>query len=211
MAYKDPEKKREWQRKYYEENREKLLEYRRKYYEANREKELDGHRKYREENREKRLKYARKYHEENREKRREHRRKYCEENREKKRERERRRRARKRGATVPGHRVTAKDETRIKAAFRWSCPCCGKALDQGEKASPLDHFVPLARGGKDATWNLVPMCHKCNSSKHASDPLEWLRRKRYVTAFTRALIDSGHWIDHPHFRHINAPDVGSTE
>jgi len=110
---------------------------------------------------------------------------------------------------VPGHPVTQAIEARIKSLFRWSCAACGTALEQGEIASPLDHFVPLDGGGKHVEWNLVPMCLGCNSSKHANDPLEWLRRKRLVRAFTRRLTDSGHWIDHPHFRHINAPDDAS--
>jgi 5-methylcytosine-specific restriction endonuclease McrA len=115
------------------------------------------------------------------------------------------RRARKRCALVKGHKVTARKIHHIRMRFGWCCAACGAQLDDAK--GHIDHFEPLARGGKEATWNLIPLCVKCNTSKGAKDPLEWLRRKRYVKAFTRRLIDSGHWIDHPHFRHINAPDV----
>ena len=106
MAYKDPEKRREYQREYCKRNREKLREsahrrqreyrernrekrreYQREYCKRNREKLRESvrehQRKYRERNREKLREYAREYHERNREKSREYAREYRERNREK--------------------------------------------------------------------------------------------------------------------------------
>lgn len=83
MPLKCPEKKREYDRKYHEENREKRREYNRKYYEKNREKLIENKRKYYEENREKFIEYNRKYYEENREKLIEYNRKYNQKYREK--------------------------------------------------------------------------------------------------------------------------------
>lgn len=50
MPYKDPEKNREYNRKYREANKEKYREYDRKYYESNKEKRREYGRKYREAN-----------------------------------------------------------------------------------------------------------------------------------------------------------------
>ena len=65
MPYKDPEKKREHSRKYYEANKEKKREHSRKYYEANKEKKREYSREYREANKEKRREYGREYREAN--------------------------------------------------------------------------------------------------------------------------------------------------
>lgn len=34
----------------------------------------------------------------------------------------------------------------------------------------MDHVVPRIRGGRDATWNLVPCCEACNLRKDDSWP-----------------------------------------
>lgn len=38
----------------------------------------------------------------------------------------------------------------------------------GQEFAEWDHVVPLAKGGADAVWNLVPACTNCNRKKHAS-------------------------------------------
>lgn len=38
----------------------------------------------------------------------------------------------------------------------------------------LDHVFPRSRGGKDHPDNLVPACRKCNASKGARTPEEWM-------------------------------------
>lgn len=38
----------------------------------------------------------------------------------------------------------------------------------------VDHFMPLALGGRHALDNLVPSCSKCNLSKKDKDPSEWV-------------------------------------
>lgn len=63
MAYADPEKQREYSRKYYEANAEKKREYDRQYYKANREKVRERNRKYYKANREKERERNRKRHE----------------------------------------------------------------------------------------------------------------------------------------------------
>jgi hypothetical protein len=40
-------------------------------------------------------------------------------------------------------------------------------------ATSVDHVRPLARGGHEAEYNLVPACGSCNSSKHNRLLIEW--------------------------------------
>ena len=82
MPYKDPEKAKEYNRKYYQENREKILENRKKYCEENKEKILEKSREYYIKNKEAKNEYRKKYYEENIDKVLENRKKYCEENKE---------------------------------------------------------------------------------------------------------------------------------
>lgn len=42
--------------------------------------------------------------------------------------------------------------------------------------STIDHVVPLARGGADAIWNLLPACVRCNCSKGPRTLAEWTDR-----------------------------------
>jgi hypothetical protein len=37
----------------------------------------------------------------------------------------------------------------------------------------VDHIRPLARGGHEAEYNLVPACARCNKSKNAKLLTEW--------------------------------------
>ena len=39
-----------------------------------------------------------------------------------------------------------------------------------------DHIIPLALGGKDCKENLQPLCGRHNSSKHATDPIDFARQ-----------------------------------
>lgn len=41
-----------------------------------------------------------------------------------------------------------------------------------------DHRIPLSKGGKDCLANLVPSCKRCNCSKGAKSPKEWLRSRQ---------------------------------
>jgi len=51
---------------------------------------------------------------------------------------------------------------------RKTCHWCGNSC---EESFHVDHYVPLARGGKHAEENLVIACPRCNLSKGARDPL----------------------------------------
>ena len=83
MPRKDPKKRTEWNKAYYESNREKILERDRAYREANREKKAEYNKAYREANREKIQEQKKAYREANREKIAEQKKAYYESNREK--------------------------------------------------------------------------------------------------------------------------------
>ena len=53
-----------------------------------------------------------------------------------------------------------------------SCCYCGSVI-----ALAADHLIPRKRGGPDKGDNLVWACRSCNSSKGASDALEWFAKQ----------------------------------
>ena len=87
MPHKDPEKKKEYQKKYYEKNKEKKREYAKKFYEKNKEKNKEKEKlrgkKYREKNKEKIKESQKKWYQNNKEKVIETKKKYKEQNPEK--------------------------------------------------------------------------------------------------------------------------------
>jgi len=80
------EKRKEYDKKWYQLNKEKKAEYNRKWNEENKEKRVECDRRYREENKEKISEYNKKWREENKEERSEYNKKWREENKEELRE-----------------------------------------------------------------------------------------------------------------------------
>jgi 5-methylcytosine-specific restriction endonuclease McrA len=58
-------------------------------------------------------------------------------------------------------------DTYMKIRNLGSCVYCDKP------ACVVDHITPLARGGHEAEYNLVPACKSCNSSKQARMLIDW--------------------------------------
>jgi hypothetical protein len=55
----------------------------------------------------------------------------------------------------------------------WTCGYCGTT----EAPFDLDHIIPVSRGGSNSDKeNLICACAKCNRSKGADTPAEWLNR-----------------------------------
>jgi len=78
----------------------------------------------------------------------------------------RRRRARKRKNGTAPYR-----EEDVFAASDYMCVYCGAPAEE------IEHFIPIARGGADAPWNVVATCVACNrgpGGKHTRDPIEFL-------------------------------------
>lgn len=93
MPHKDPEKRREWEKKYrerkkendkkyYQKHKEKVNEYQKKYYEENKEEILKKHKKYWEENKEKMMVKNKKWLKNNKEKNQKYQKKYREKHKE---------------------------------------------------------------------------------------------------------------------------------
>lgn len=53
----------------------------------------------------------------------------------------------------------------------------GECLYCGDPATTIDHYIPLARGGKHEVSNLVPACRRCNCKKSTKLPSEFLARE----------------------------------
>jgi len=83
MPYKDPEKAKEYKKKWYEENKERVREQHKKWKEENKERVREQNKKWKEKNREKHREYNKNWNEENKEKKREATKKWKRENREK--------------------------------------------------------------------------------------------------------------------------------
>lgn len=58
------------------------------------------------------------------------------------------------------------------------CACCRVRLDKVNHH--LDHIEPLAGDGKHEDSNLQLLCDKCNLSKGAKDPIEFMQSRGYL-------------------------------
>lgn len=65
------------------------------------------------------------------------------------------------------------DDERLKLTLPQACAYCGSR----ERLS-VDHLIPRKKGGADAGENMVWACRSCNSSKGATDALEWLSNRQ---------------------------------
>ena len=54
---------------------------------------------------------------------------------------------------------------------RGICHYCGRSVPP--KELPMDHIVPIARGGKTTKGNVVTACKECNNAKKQLLPIEW--------------------------------------
>jgi 5-methylcytosine-specific restriction endonuclease McrA len=62
------------------------------------------------------------------------------------------------------------------AAFDSNCCYCGSA-----DRIVIDHFIPRSKGGPHVLTNLVPACHRCNTSKRDHDPTEWYQSQSFYS------------------------------
>lgn len=56
--------------------------------------------------------------------------------------------------------------------FGGCCAYCGKKSSRQVKLTK-DHIVPVLMGGLTCRYNIVPVCHSCNSSKSATNLARW--------------------------------------
>jgi len=74
----------------------------------------------------------------------------------------------------------------IREAFGNRCAYCHQPSKQLQK----DHFLPISSGGEHSWRNTVPACPKCNNTKNARPPSEWIKDEasRHFIADTMARI-----------------------
>ncbi|MCK5374408.1 MAG: HNH endonuclease [Alphaproteobacteria bacterium] len=64
------------------------------------------------------------------------------------------------------------DDERLKMTLSQSCCYCGSTDHLA-----ADHIIPRKKGGLDIGENLIWACRSCNSSKSATDMLQWMQSK----------------------------------
>lgn len=81
------------------------------------------------------------------------------------------------------HTLTIKQWEETKEHFNDSCAYCGvtesEHKNQFEQVLHQEHIIPLSGGGGYTKDNIIPSCHKCNSSKGDSNLKDWYQSKNY--------------------------------
>jgi hypothetical protein len=186
MPHKDPEKRREYNQKYYSANSKKFCDDKRKQYAENPEPQLESNRKWAAANPEKmREKHRRwqaanpekehakhsKWYAANREKKLEQNRGWYAAHPEKLREKSSRHRAIERNASIG----------KVDLEFIWNrangiCYLCGKAIDPSDVH--YDHVIHLSKGGSHSNDNLRPTHSRCNVKK-SNKIIKWIQDKLF--------------------------------
>ena len=58
--------------------------------------------------------------------------------------------------------------------FNYECAYCGN-----KENLTIDHIVAISKGGYNCIFNIVPACHRCNSSKQATDVVVWYTAREF--------------------------------
>jgi len=177
---------KEYNKKYYKENKEHYREYREKYYEENkkhlREWGKEYSKKYRQENKEKIKEYQKKYWKEYRQRNKgkldERDKEYYQKNKEKISERfkkysktekgkaKRQRSNSKRQAKYKEiiNTLTHEEWLAILKKYGYKCAYCDKEFDLFNLPT-RDHIIPISKGGDNIKENIIPACRSCNAKK----------------------------------------------
>jgi 5-methylcytosine-specific restriction endonuclease McrA len=63
----------------------------------------------------------------------------------------------------------------------------------GERATHVDHVIPVSQGGGDEIENLVAACQGCNSHKHARTPEEAGMKIKFYPLRELEIIEKGYY------------------
>lgn len=166
----NPEKTKGYKQKYYTRDREKVRAAQAAYYQANKEKIIARVLKNTENSKDAKLAYYKKHHQ-NRKVR------MLKDEALKKSYRQRktashiRRRGRQESA---GGAFQTSDIRDILGMQRHKCAVCRKKLDGSYHA---DHIMPVNLGGSNGRRNIQILCQRCNLTKHAKHPLDFMRSR----------------------------------
>ncbi|MBR8124734.1 HNH endonuclease [Burkholderia multivorans] len=169
------EQNREKRKAHYEKNRTRLLEEKSAYYIKNSESIKRKRVAHRLENAERLREYQRHYSSENSEQIVERVRLWRSMNPGRKLVHNQNRRARKKRN---GGELSADIVNRLMSLQRGKCACCHCQLN--ESGRHLDHIMPLILGGENSDRNVQLLCPTCNTQKHASHPVDFMRRKGFL-------------------------------
>lgn len=75
---------------------------------------------------------------------------------------------------IVGGKLSADLSSRLFVLQKGMCACCGASLGDDYQ---LDHIIPIALGGANEDWNIQLLTKKCNSSKRAKHPIDFMQSK----------------------------------
>jgi len=71
------------------------------------------------------------------------------------------------------------------AIWRNHCAFCGVDANHprnaGHERLTVDHVLAITKGGLDEATNIIPVCSRCNSSKHNLPVEDWYQRQQWFT------------------------------
>ena len=65
--------------------------------------------------------------------------------------------------------------------FDGCCAYCGKKLQWGARDCHIEHIVPLSKGGGHVLSNIVYACKACNFNKYNHDAEQWYKSKPFFS------------------------------
>lgn len=77
-----------------------------------------------------------------------------------------------------GGKLSHDIRSRLMALQNSKCACCKGDL---KKSKPhIDHVMPIALGGSNTDENVQILCARCNQSKNAKHPVEFMQSRGYL-------------------------------
>ena len=158
------EKEKERHKRYHKENSKEIKEKRKQYYQDNREHILEQTKKYHKEHQDYYNKYSRNYYKQHPEK--------VFNNKCKRRLKE----------ETQGEGLTIDQWKEMFDFFEWKCAYSDESLSGSINDNrTVDHIIALNNNGEHEIWNCVPMYKSYNSSKQDRDMFEWYKEQDFYS------------------------------